>query len=66
MKADSRLADKLDGKDFIITAEYLPRSSTDASAIEAFAASFTVVRLLLMLLIIIMVLRCPAWQLLSV
>jgi methylenetetrahydrofolate reductase (NADPH) len=37
MKADSRLADKLDGKDFIITAEYLPRSSTDASAIEACA-----------------------------
>jgi methylenetetrahydrofolate reductase (NADPH) len=37
MKADSRLAGKLDGKEFIITAEYLPRISTDASAIEACA-----------------------------
>ncbi len=35
MKPDSRLADKLDGKDFIITAEYLPLAGTDASFVEA-------------------------------
>jgi methylenetetrahydrofolate reductase (NADPH) len=37
MKPDSRLASKIQGKDFIITAEYMPRSGTDASAIEACA-----------------------------
>ena len=37
MKPDSRLARKIDGKDFIITAEYLPRSGTAASAIDACA-----------------------------
>jgi methylenetetrahydrofolate reductase (NADPH) len=37
MKPDSRLASKIQGKDFIITAEYLPRIGTDASAIEACA-----------------------------
>ncbi|RPJ61444.1 MAG: methylenetetrahydrofolate reductase [Dehalococcoidia bacterium] len=35
MKPDSRLAKKIEGKDFIITAEYLPSSGTAASAIEA-------------------------------
>ncbi len=38
MKPDSRLARKIQGKDFIITAEYLPRSGTAASSIEACAA----------------------------
>jgi methylenetetrahydrofolate reductase (NADPH) len=37
MKPDSRLAKKIQGKDFIITAEYLPRSGTAASAIAACA-----------------------------
>ena len=37
MKPDSRLASKIEGKDFIVTAEYLPRSGTDASVIEACA-----------------------------
>jgi len=40
MKPDSRLAGKLDGKDFIITAEYLPLAGTDASFIEACTKSF--------------------------
>ena len=35
MKPDSRLAGKLNGKDFIITAEYLPLAGTDASFVEA-------------------------------
>jgi methylenetetrahydrofolate reductase (NADPH) len=34
MKPDSRLASKIEGGDFIVTAEYLPRPGTDASAIE--------------------------------
>jgi len=37
MKPDSRLAKIIQGKDFIITAEYLPRSGTAASSIEACA-----------------------------
>jgi methylenetetrahydrofolate reductase (NADPH) len=37
MKPDSRLAKKIQSKDFIITAEYLPRSGTASSAIEACA-----------------------------
>jgi len=35
MKPDSRLAGKLVGKDFIITAEFLPLAGTDASFVEA-------------------------------
>jgi methylenetetrahydrofolate reductase (NADPH) len=35
MKPDSRLAGKLNGKDFIFTAEYLPVAGTDASFVEA-------------------------------
>src|SRR4030042_7035907 len=35
MKPDSKLAGQIEGGDFIITAEYLPRTGTDASAIEA-------------------------------
>jgi len=35
MKPDSRLADKLDGKDFIFTAEFLPVAGTDASFVDA-------------------------------
>ena len=41
MKPDSRLASKIQGKDFIFTAEYLPRSGTAASAIEACAWAFS-------------------------
>lgn len=37
MKPDGRLASKIQGKDFIITAEYLPRSGTSVSPIEACA-----------------------------
>ncbi len=37
MKPDSRLAKKIEGGDFIVTAEYLPRAGTDASVIEACA-----------------------------
>jgi methylenetetrahydrofolate reductase (NADPH) len=40
MKPDSKLAGKLDGKDFIFTAEYLPLAGTDASAVEAKFKSF--------------------------
>jgi methylenetetrahydrofolate reductase (NADPH) len=39
MKPDSRLASKIDSKDFIVTAEYLPQAGTDASAIEAVAGA---------------------------
>jgi methylenetetrahydrofolate reductase (NADPH) len=35
MKPDSKLASQIAGRDFIITAEYLPRAGTDASTIEA-------------------------------
>ena len=35
MKADSKLASKIESGDFIVTAEYLPQAGTDASAIEA-------------------------------
>jgi len=35
MKPESRLAEKLSGKDFILTAEYLPIAGTDASFVEA-------------------------------
>jgi methylenetetrahydrofolate reductase (NADPH) len=34
MKPDSRLAEKIEGKDFILTAEYLPRPGADAAAVE--------------------------------
>jgi len=40
MKPDSKLAGKLDGKDFILTAEYLPLAGTDASFVAACAKSF--------------------------
>jgi methylenetetrahydrofolate reductase (NADPH) len=40
MKPDSRLAGKLSGKDFIITAEYLPLAGTDASFVEICSKSF--------------------------
>lgn len=35
MKPDSRLANKIAGKDFIVTAEYLPQPSADAGAVKA-------------------------------
>ena len=38
MKPDSKLASKIEGKDFIITAEYLPPAGTSAAAVEAGAA----------------------------
>jgi methylenetetrahydrofolate reductase (NADPH) len=37
MKADSRLATRIESGDFITTAEYLPRAGTEASVIEACA-----------------------------
>jgi methylenetetrahydrofolate reductase (NADPH) len=40
MKPDSKLAGKLDGKDFIFTAEYLPLAGTDASLVETSAKNF--------------------------
>ena len=40
MVSMSRLADKLSGKDFIITAEYLPVAGTDALSIESSARAF--------------------------
>jgi methylenetetrahydrofolate reductase (NADPH) len=40
MKPDSKLAGKLDGKDFIFTAEYLPLTGTDTSFVEACTKSF--------------------------
>ena len=41
MKPDSRLAGKLNGKDFIITAEYLPLAGTDASFVETCVKYFS-------------------------
>jgi methylenetetrahydrofolate reductase (NADPH) len=41
MKPGSRLAGKLDGKDFIFTAEYLPLAGTDALSVEACTKSFS-------------------------
>jgi methylenetetrahydrofolate reductase (NADPH) len=41
MKPDSKLASKIDGKDFIVTAEYLPRPGTDASMIEICAKALS-------------------------
>jgi methylenetetrahydrofolate reductase (NADPH) len=41
MKPDSRLASKIEGKDFIVTAEYLPQAGTDASAIDACAGALS-------------------------
>jgi methylenetetrahydrofolate reductase (NADPH) len=38
MKSDSRLAAKIEGTDFIVTAEYLPRPGADAAAVEKCAA----------------------------
>ena len=38
MKPDSKLASKIEGKDFIITAEYLPPAGTSTAAVEAGAA----------------------------
>jgi methylenetetrahydrofolate reductase (NADPH) len=40
MKPDGKLAGKLDGKDFIFTAEYLPLAGTDASLVETSAKNF--------------------------
>ena len=40
MKADSRLAREIQGRDFIVTAEYSPRTGTSASAIEGSARFF--------------------------
>lgn len=37
MKPDGRLANKIQGKDFIITAEYLPRRGTEANVLESCA-----------------------------
>jgi len=34
MKPNSRLAEKLESEDFVVTAEYLPRSGTSAAALE--------------------------------
>ena len=41
MKPDSKLADKIAGGDFIITAEYLPRPGTDISIIETCASALS-------------------------
>ncbi|MFC2046650.1 methylenetetrahydrofolate reductase [Chloroflexota bacterium] len=41
MKPDSRLANKIERGDFIVTAEYLPRAGTDTSAIEACASALS-------------------------
>lgn len=41
MKPDSRLANKIQGQDFIVTAEYLPQASADASTVEACAGSLS-------------------------
>jgi methylenetetrahydrofolate reductase (NADPH) len=38
MKPDSRLASKIEGKDFIITAEYVPPAGASMAAVEAAAA----------------------------
>jgi methylenetetrahydrofolate reductase (NADPH) len=38
MKPDSKLASKIEGKDFIVTAEYVPPAGTSAAAVEAGAA----------------------------
>jgi methylenetetrahydrofolate reductase (NADPH) len=38
MKPDSKLASKIEGKDFIVTAEYLPQAGTDVAAIETCAS----------------------------
>ena len=40
MRPDSRLAGKIDGKDFIYTAEYLPVAASDASLVEEAARFF--------------------------
>ncbi len=40
MKPDSRLAGKLDGNDFIFTAEYLPLTGTDNSFVDACSKYF--------------------------
>jgi methylenetetrahydrofolate reductase (NADPH) len=40
MKPDSGLAGKLEGKDFVYTAEYLPLAGTDASFLEKCTKSF--------------------------
>ncbi len=39
MKPDSRLAEKIQGTDFIFTAEYLPRPGADAGTVERAAAA---------------------------
>ena len=41
MKLDGKLASKIEGRDFIVTAEYLPRPGTDASTIESCASSLS-------------------------
>jgi methylenetetrahydrofolate reductase (NADPH) len=40
MKPDSKLASKINGNDFIVTAEYMPPASCSAAAIESIAKSF--------------------------
>ncbi len=39
MKPDSKLAARLESKDFVVTAEYLPRAGTGAAVIEAAASA---------------------------
>jgi methylenetetrahydrofolate reductase (NADPH) len=41
MKPDSRLASKIEGKDFIVTAEFVPPAGTSMAAVEAGAAYFS-------------------------
>jgi methylenetetrahydrofolate reductase (NADPH) len=41
MKPDSRLASKIEGKEFIVTAEYLPQPGTNATAIDSCAGALS-------------------------
>ncbi len=41
MQPDSKLANKIESGDFIVTAEYLPRPGTNASVIEAYVKAFS-------------------------
>jgi methylenetetrahydrofolate reductase (NADPH) len=41
MESDGRLASKIEGGDFIVTAEYLPHAGTDASAIKTSAETLS-------------------------
>ncbi len=40
MKPDSALANKIGSKEFIVTAEYLPRNGTDTQIVEDCARTF--------------------------